>query len=206
MSDETTGGRVIRLRVRRQDHPHADARWEEFAVPYRPNLNIIACLQSIAANPVTADGRPTTPVVYDSNCLEEICGACTMLINGRVRQACSALIDKLVAPGETVTLEPMSKFPIVRDLFVDRQRLFDALNGLQSIDVSRIEVRRGRSQLNRTGTHKNQLRADVGRTSLQVVGHAAGEPSEQHHETNAQGDTGDADERPDRSLADIGSD
>jgi succinate dehydrogenase / fumarate reductase iron-sulfur subunit len=80
------------LRIRRQDRPDSPARWEEFAVPYRPNMNVIACLQHIAANAVTADGRQTTPVVYESGCLEEVCGACTMLINGRTRQACSALV------------------------------------------------------------------------------------------------------------------
>jgi succinate dehydrogenase / fumarate reductase iron-sulfur subunit len=57
-----------------------------------------------------------------------------MLINGKTRQACSALVDKLGEPssgvgraGEPITLEPLSKFPVVRDLFVDRKRLFDDL-------------------------------------------------------------------------------
>jgi succinate dehydrogenase / fumarate reductase iron-sulfur subunit len=66
-------------------------------------------------------------VAWDANCLEEVCGACTMLINGRVRQACSALIDRLLAdhPGE-IELRPVSKFPVVRDLVVNRRRLFRA--------------------------------------------------------------------------------
>jgi succinate dehydrogenase / fumarate reductase iron-sulfur subunit len=127
MSAAIEGERVIVVRIRRQDRPDGDARWEEFAVPRRPNANVISCLQYIAAHPVTRDGRSTTPVVYDSGCLEEVCGACTMLINGKVRQACSALVDKIVKPGESITLEPMGKFPLVRDLFVDRQRLFDDL-------------------------------------------------------------------------------
>src|SRR5688572_5208302 len=118
------GNRKVVIRILRQDGPGKPQRWEEFAVPYRPNLNVIACLQWIAAHPVTADGRATTPPVWDSNCLEEVCGACTMLINGKTRQSCSALIDKLEQP---ITLEPMTKYPLVRDLFVDRQRIFDDL-------------------------------------------------------------------------------
>src|SRR5436853_2079803 len=114
----------VTLRIRRQDAPGKEARWEEFAVPYRPNMNIISCLQWIAAHPVTTDGRHTSPPVWDSGCLEEVCGACTMLINGRTRQSCSALVDKLDQP---ITLEPMTKFPLVRDLFVDRQRIFNDL-------------------------------------------------------------------------------
>ena len=45
--------------------------------------------------------------VWESACLEEVCGACTMLINGKSRQACSALVDKLGKPDEPVTLEPL---------------------------------------------------------------------------------------------------
>src|SRR5690606_38911148 len=57
---------------------------------------------------------------------------CTMVINGRVRQSCSCLIDEY-APneGDVITLEPMSKFPLVRDLWVDRSRLFNDLKRIR---------------------------------------------------------------------------
>ncbi len=120
--------RVIRFKVRRQDRPESAPYWERFDVPYGPSHNVISCLQTIAADPRTAEGRPTTPVVWDCNCLEEVCGACTMVINGRVRQSCSALVDKLLEDnGEPIVLEPMSKFPVIRDLTVDRTRMFGAL-------------------------------------------------------------------------------
>jgi succinate dehydrogenase / fumarate reductase iron-sulfur subunit len=122
-------GKTITLRIRRQDGPDKPARWEEFAIPERPNMNVISCLQYVAAHPVTTAGVKTSPPVYDSGCLEEVCGACTMVINGKVRQSCSALVNKL---GDTVTLEPMSKFPLVRDLFVDRQRLFEDLKKVKA--------------------------------------------------------------------------
>ncbi len=126
---QATSDRMVRIRIRRQDGPNKPHRYEEFAVPYRANMNIISCLQYIAAHPVTVDGTSTTTPVWDSGCLEEVCGACTMLINGKTRQSCSALVDKL---DEPITLEPMSKFPIVRDLFVDRTRLFDDLKRVKA--------------------------------------------------------------------------
>src|SRR5262245_62052731 len=124
--------RKIIIRIRRQDGPDKPSRWEEFAVPWRPQMNIISCLQYIAANPTTTDGRATTPPVWDSGCLEEVCGACTMLVNGRVRQSCSTLTDTLGRPGEPITLEPMTKFPLVRDLWVDRSRLFEDLKRVKA--------------------------------------------------------------------------
>ena len=119
----------IIIRIRRQDGPGKPSRLEEFAVPYRPNLNIISCLQWIAAHPQTTDGRETTSPVWESGCLEEVCGSCTMVINGKARQSCSALVDKLDHP---ITLEPMTKFPIVRDLWVDRSRLFNDLKKVKA--------------------------------------------------------------------------
>lgn len=115
----------VKLKIKRQESHDAAARWEEFEVEREPQLNIIAALMHIQRNPTTTTGKQTTPVSWDSNCLEEVCGACTMLVNGRVRQACSTLVDKL--PDGPVTLEPMSKFPVVRDLVVDRSRLFASL-------------------------------------------------------------------------------
>jgi succinate dehydrogenase / fumarate reductase iron-sulfur subunit len=119
----------VTIRIKRQNGPDSPPHWEEFSVPRRPNMNIISCLQYMAANPVTTEGRETTPPVWDSGCLEEVCGACTMIINGAVRQSCSALVDHLSHP---ISLEPMTKFPVVRDLWVDRSRLFNDLKRVKA--------------------------------------------------------------------------
>ncbi len=116
------------VRILRQDGPGQASYWERHKVAYEPELNVISVLQKIAAKSKTADGKAVAPVAWDCNCLEEVCGACTMVINGKVRQSCSALVDRLLKdrPGE-IELQPMSKFPVVRDLCVDRSRLFRAL-------------------------------------------------------------------------------
>jgi succinate dehydrogenase / fumarate reductase iron-sulfur subunit len=96
-------------------------------------MNCISALQKIAARSRTADGKKVAPVAWDCNCLEEVCGACTMVINGRVRQACTALVDQLLAdhPGQ-IELRPMTKFPVVRDLVVDRSRMFASLTKIKA--------------------------------------------------------------------------
>jgi succinate dehydrogenase / fumarate reductase iron-sulfur subunit len=96
-------------------------------------LNVTAVLQRIAIEPRTSDGEITAPIAYEANCLEEVCGSCTMLINGRTRQACSALVDKLLVDNpDEIELRPLDKFPVVRDLVVDRRRLFRALEKVQA--------------------------------------------------------------------------
>ncbi|MEW5946229.1 MAG: succinate dehydrogenase iron-sulfur subunit [bacterium] len=128
MNGKPDEGKVL-IRVRRQDAPGAPRRWEYFAVPLRRGMNVITALQDICENPVTADGAPTTPVAWDCNCLEEVCGACTMIINGKARQACSTLVDTIRHP---IVLEPMSRFPVVRDLVVDRSAMFEALKRVRA--------------------------------------------------------------------------
>ena len=114
----------IHFKIKRQDGPAAAAYWEEFKMPYSPNHNVVSALMYLREHPVTVEGRKVQPVVWDSNCMEEVCGACSMIINGVPRQACSALIDDLEQP---IVLEPLSKFPLIRDLMVNRQKMFDAL-------------------------------------------------------------------------------
>ena len=124
MADKT-----VLIKIKRQANPNSTPYWEEFELAWRPGMNVISSLREIAANPVTRDGKATSPITYDSNCLEEICGSCAMRVNGRARMACSALIDNLDQP---VKLEPFSKFPVVRDLAVDRSVLFENLKAVKA--------------------------------------------------------------------------
>lgn len=120
------------VRVQRQDHPSKPSYWQSFLLKYEPGLNMTGVLQRISARPVTDAGEKVAPVAYESGCLEEVCGSCTMRINGRVRQACSALVDRLLEDAPSgIELRPMSKFPVVRDLCVDRYRMFRALERLE---------------------------------------------------------------------------
>ncbi|HEX4802712.1 MAG TPA: succinate dehydrogenase iron-sulfur subunit [Myxococcaceae bacterium] len=119
----------VRFRIWRQQSPDHEGAFEEFNLPFHKGANVISCLMEIQRRPVNAQGELTTPVVWDSSCLEEVCGSCTMNINGRVRMACSTLIEKVPEP---IVLEPLRKFPLLRDLMVNRQRMFEALKQVKA--------------------------------------------------------------------------
>ncbi|MFJ7974690.1 succinate dehydrogenase iron-sulfur subunit [Peribacillus sp. JNUCC 23] len=124
-----TKTKTVRFEISRQDTPDSDPYIEVFELDYRPNMNVISALMEIRRNPVTVDGKTTTPISWDMNCLEEVCGACSMVINGKPRQSCTALIDQLEQP---IRLSPMRTFPVVRDLQVDRSRMFDSLKKVKA--------------------------------------------------------------------------
>ncbi|SDQ67262.1 succinate dehydrogenase / fumarate reductase iron-sulfur subunit [Virgibacillus subterraneus] len=119
----------IHVIIERQEGPNSKPYDEEFMVPYSPNMNIISVLMYIRQNPVNKDGENTIPVQWEMSCLEEVCGICSMLINDVPRQACSTLVDKIEHP---IHLKPMSTFPVVRDLIIDREDMFDSLKRVKA--------------------------------------------------------------------------
>lgn len=110
--------RRVRFRVRRQDAGDRPStrRWEELSVTWAPRLTIAGALRRIER--VSDD-----PVTWEHGCLDGDCGACAMRVDGHVRQVCTTFVDDVSPKGKPITLEPLSKFPVVRDLLVDRSEL-----------------------------------------------------------------------------------
>lgn len=134
-SQNVQGVKTIRLKIKRQDSPKQKPYWHEFNLPYRPNMNVISCLMEIQKNPQDSRGQSVSPPAWEAACLEQVCGTCTMVVNGIVQQSCATLIDQVgVRKGDAleVTVEPMTKFPVVRDLIVDRSRMFENLKKIQA--------------------------------------------------------------------------
>lgn len=101
--------------------------WEDFFLDPMDGENVISALMRLRKNPINIHGKRVTPIVWEDGCLEEVCGSCSMLINGVPRQACTALISELTQKSTTIKLAPLSKFPLVRDLVVDRTSMFESL-------------------------------------------------------------------------------
>ncbi len=118
--------------------------WEEFELPVVPYGNVISALMFIQRNPINKQGQPTEPINFETGCLEEVCGSCSMLINGKPRQACTALIETIIneASNDTILLAPFTKFPLVRDLIIDRTIMFENLKKVHAwIDADSFQNR-----------------------------------------------------------------
>ncbi|HAQ98108.1 MAG TPA: succinate dehydrogenase/fumarate reductase iron-sulfur subunit, partial [Verrucomicrobiales bacterium] len=69
-----------------------------------------------------------SPIAFDSDCREGICGTCSLVINGtphggqKATTACQ-LHMRHFQDGESITIEPWRArpFPVIRDLIVNRQ-------------------------------------------------------------------------------------
>lgn len=103
--------------------------WEEFELELKPFYNVTSALMDVQKNPINKKGDRVTPIAWEQGCLEVVCGSCSMLVNGRPVQACEVLIETVIkaSGSSTVTLAPFTKFPLIKDLVIDRQVMFDNL-------------------------------------------------------------------------------
>lgn len=67
------------------------------------------------------------PVVFDHDCREGICGACSLQINGQPHDPDNLITTcqlhmRSFSEGDTITIEPFraAAFPVIKDLMVDR--------------------------------------------------------------------------------------
>lgn len=80
--------------------------------------------------PVTSLLEHLGGVTYPCSCLQGLCGACAMVINSQPKLACQTFLSDeiMVKKYNLITIEPLSKFPVIKDLKVDKSKLYDDLN------------------------------------------------------------------------------
>ncbi|MCR4611720.1 MAG: 4Fe-4S dicluster domain-containing protein [Lachnospiraceae bacterium] len=76
------------------------------------------------------DGKVIEPISYEHSCMQKKCGACAMVINKRPMLACDAFLNNVQINGH-IRLEPLKKFPVVRDLIVDRSIMMENLKAVR---------------------------------------------------------------------------
>ena len=115
----------LKLRVWRQSGPDAEGRFAAYDAPdVNPDMSYLEMLDVVNERLEVAG---ESPIAFDHDCREGICGACGMMINGIPHGPTGAtttcqLHMRHFHDGDTVTVEPFRAraFPILRDLVVDR--------------------------------------------------------------------------------------
>lgn len=74
-----------------------------------------------------AEGKAASRIRWECSCHQKMCGACAMVIDGVPALACDVFLKEIKINGDTMTLEPLPKFPAVADLIVGRRAIFDSL-------------------------------------------------------------------------------
>lgn len=117
----------MRVKIKRQDKPHAETYWQEFECEGAADSTVAGLLEELNARNELTDihGRPARRISWECSCMQGVCGSCAMVINGRPALACETFLRDL--KGKKVTLEPLKKFPTISDLLVDRGMIEEGL-------------------------------------------------------------------------------
>src|SRR6185503_21322461 len=84
-------------------------RQQSYEVPVRPDWKVLDAINFIKDE---IDGT----LAHRWSCRMAVCGSCGMMVNGEPKLTCKTALSDY---GDTLEIEPLANFPIIRDLVVD---------------------------------------------------------------------------------------
>ena len=141
----------MRVRILRQQTPASEPYWETFEYDGPAENSVAGVLDYINYNDdvVNIEGKRSTRIGWECSCLQGVCGACAMVIDGRPALACETLVRDL--KGEEIEIRPLRKFPVIHDLIVDRSSIQE--------NLTKTNVFIGEYQPSEDGDHGHQYTA-----------------------------------------------
>ena len=110
----------LKLRVFRYDPENGKKGYETFELDYEEGMTFLTAFHRIKENI-----DPT--FTFRHFCRAGICGTCTVFINRFPKLACKEQVLPYVLTGEEVVVEPLDKFPIIKDLAVDHESVIERM-------------------------------------------------------------------------------
>lgn len=115
----------IKFKIWRQANAHKKGEFIQYAMEdLHEDMSLLEALDHLNEELVE---KNESPVAFDHDCREGICGQCGIFINGRPHgphnnQTTCQLHMRSFKDGDTIVLEPFraNAFPIVKDLVIDR--------------------------------------------------------------------------------------
>ena len=117
----------MKIKILRQQTPVSEPCWEGFDYDGPDNISVAALIDYINFQDdiINDRGEKTARIGWECSCLQGICGACAMVINGVPALACETFLKDL--KGSEIKIQPLKKFPVVHDLITDRSSIQDTL-------------------------------------------------------------------------------
>ncbi|HJP32019.1 MAG TPA: succinate dehydrogenase iron-sulfur subunit [Candidatus Latescibacteria bacterium] len=108
----------------------AEPAFQSYDVPLRADWVVLDALNHIKDH---IDGT----LSYRWSCRMGVCGSCGMMLNGKPVLTCAAFLESF-APGP-IRVEPMTHFPVVRDLVVEITDFVDKLKEVKPWVMRELE-------------------------------------------------------------------
>ncbi len=147
----------LTLKVWRQKDQNDNGRFEKYVVEADEHMSFLEMLDVLNESLIA---KKEEPIAFEHDCREGICGACSMVIDGRPHgpnrgTTTCQLHMRFFKEGDTITIEPWraKAFPVIKDLVVDRSsfdRIIQAggyisVNTGQAQDGNAIPIEKSRA-------------------------------------------------------------
>ncbi|HMA57297.1 MAG TPA: succinate dehydrogenase/fumarate reductase iron-sulfur subunit [Pseudolabrys sp.] len=93
-------------------------QFQSFAIPRREHQTVLDVVSEIQR-------QHDATLSYRFACRVGMCGSCAMVVNGRPRWTCRTRVNEVIGGSESLRIEPLRNFKIVRDLAVEMTQFFD---------------------------------------------------------------------------------
>jgi succinate dehydrogenase / fumarate reductase iron-sulfur subunit len=141
--------KIFRFDPEKDKEPHYDS----FVVDAEPMDRVLDCLNKVRWE---QDGS----LSYRMSCMHGICGSDGMTINGVSALACQKLVRDYDTEKE-ILIEPLSVFPVVKDLVVDMESFFDREKSVHPKNgIVMAEAEEGKEHL-QTVDQRSQFNDDI---------------------------------------------
>lgn len=142
----------LNLKVWRQKDNKSQGKLENYTVEANEHMSFLEMMDVLNQDLLE---RKQEPVSFDHDCREGICGACSMVINGKPHgpnggTTTCQLHMRYFKNGDTIIVEPYraKAFPVIKDLVVDRTAFdriiqsggFISVNTGQAVDGNAIPI------------------------------------------------------------------
>jgi len=122
--------RILRYDPLKDEHPF----FQDFFYETDEKKSVIEALMDIR-------NEQDCTLAFRYSCREAICGSCAMVINGKYDLACRTMLNSLMS--SLIVIEPLPNMEIQKDLVVNMDPFFEALNKIEPYIESEADFSEG---------------------------------------------------------------
>ncbi len=121
----------VKLKIQKYD-PETDNEpyWREYTIQAKPGMTMLEALFEVLNK---VDGS----LSFRFCCRGAVCGACAMMINGKIRLACETQVAVMKEKREPILISPMPHKKVVKDLVVDLDPFFQQMRSIKPYMVGK---------------------------------------------------------------------
>lgn len=121
----------IKLQIQRfnpdtDNEPH----WREYEIQAKPGMTMLEALFEVLNK---LDGT----LSFRFCCRGAVCGACAMMINGKIRLACETQVSLMAKKRQPIMVSPLPHKKVIKDLVVDMEPFFEQVRSIKPYLVAK---------------------------------------------------------------------